>query len=103
MPRGRRSDSSAVDIKEEEEEEEEALETLGGEEGKEGQEGGSLAAGPHLVSTDYFRFCGTHVGIKSFQGKINLFQNRPEPGIRLESILKILHTVPRIINIQLAD
>ncbi len=49
MPRGRQSDSLAVDIKEEEEEEEEeALETVGGEEGEESQEGGSLAAGPHF-------------------------------------------------------
>ena len=58
------------------------METVGGEEGKEGQEGGSLAAGPHLVSTDYFRFCGTHVGIKSFQGKINLFWNPTESRIQ---------------------
>jgi len=42
VPRGRQSNSLAVDIKEEEEEEEEALETVGGEEGKEGQEGGSF-------------------------------------------------------------
>ena len=55
------------------------------------------------VSTDYFRFCETHVGIKSFQGKINLFQILPEPGIGLASILKVLHTVPRMTNIQLAD
>ena len=37
------------------------------------------------ISADYFRFRGTHVGIKSFQGKINLFRNPPESGIRPES------------------
>ena len=37
------------------------------------------------VSADYFRVRGTHIGIKSFQGKTNLFRNSPEPGIRPES------------------
>jgi hypothetical protein len=36
------------------------------------------------ITADYFRFRGTHVGIKSFQGKINLFRNPPESGIRPE-------------------
>ena len=33
------------------------------------------------ISADYFQFRGTNVGIKSFQGKINLFQNPTESGI----------------------
>ena len=33
------------------------------------------------VSADYFRFHGTHIGIKSFQGKINFFRNPTESGI----------------------
>ena len=33
------------------------------------------------ISAGYFRSRGTHVGIKSFQGKINLFRNPPESGI----------------------
>ena len=38
------------------------------------------------ISADFFRFCGTHhIGIKSFQGKVNLFQNPLEPRIRPES------------------
>ena len=37
------------------------------------------------ISADYFGFRGTHTGIKSFQGKINLFRNPPESGIWPES------------------
>jgi hypothetical protein len=32
-------------------------------------------------SADSAEFCGTHVGIKSFQGKINSFRNPTESGI----------------------
>ena len=37
------------------------------------------------IFLDYFGFRGTHVRIKSFQSKIYLFGNPPEPGIRPES------------------
>jgi hypothetical protein len=45
---------------------------------------GLIFRNPHF-SADYFRLRGTHIEMKSFQGKINLFWNPPEPGIRLES------------------
>jgi hypothetical protein len=37
------------------------------------------------IYADFFRFRGTHVGTKLFQGKINLFRNPTEPRIRPES------------------
>jgi len=37
-----------------------------------------------LISTDYFQFRGTHIGIKSFKGKNNVFWNPTEFGIRPE-------------------
>jgi hypothetical protein len=44
-----------------------------------------VPAGPHFPESVFFaesvEFCGTHVGIKSFQGKINLFRNQTESGI----------------------
>ena len=60
----------------------------------------SVPVWPHF-SADFFRFRGTHVGIKSFQGKINLFGNPAR--IRREGPLKVMHTVPRVPYIQLAD
>ncbi len=55
------------------------------------------------ISADYFRFRGTHVGIKSFQGKINLFQNPPESGIPEGRTLEELHSMPRVTNIHIAN
>ena len=41
-----------------------------------------VPAGPHfLESVEFCRFRRTHVGIKSFQGKINFVQNPTESGI----------------------
>jgi hypothetical protein len=44
-----------------------------------------ITAGPHFLesvfSAEYAKFHGTHIGIKSFQGKINLFRNPMESGI----------------------
>ena len=37
-------------------------------------------------SADDFRFRGTHVGIKSFQGKINLFRNPTESRIPQQAV-----------------
>jgi len=54
-------------------------------------------------SADYFQFCGTHVRIKSFQGKINLFRNPTESGIWPEFRGEGPFKVPRVTNIQLTD
>jgi hypothetical protein len=70
-----------------------------------------VPARPHFwnppVTTDYFGFRGTHVGIKSFQGKINLFRNPPESEIPAkipeERILEVLHSMPHVTIIQLAE
>ena len=46
-----------------------------------------VPVGPHFLESVFFFFAesaefrGTHIGIKSFQGKINLFQNPTESGI----------------------
>jgi len=51
-------------------------------------------------SAEFPKFRGTHIGIKSFQGKINLLLNSgsgiPDPEFRR-------HSMPRVTNIQLAD
>ena len=52
------------------------------------------------VSLDYFGFCGTHVGIKPFQGKINLFRNPPESDIPAGFLEGRTLSMPRVKNIQ---
>ena len=50
-------------------------------------------------SAEFPEFRGTHVGIKSFQGKINLLRNSGS-GIPEGRTLDMVYSVPRVTNIQ---